>query len=57
MFGKILYISDNVAHVQNLNMGDETTDLMNLHVVFESNDQRILGEITEINSDVIKIAF
>ena len=57
MFGKILYISDNVAHVQNLNMGDETTDLMNLHVVFESNDQRILGEITEINSDVIKIRF
>ena len=57
MFGKILYISDNVAHVQNLNTGNETADLMNLHVIFESNDQRILGEITEINADVIKIRF
>ena len=57
MFGKILYISDNLAHVQNLNSGNETADLMNLHVIFESNDQRILGEITELNDEIIKIRF
>ena len=57
MFGKILYISDNIAHVQNLASGAITADLMNLHVVFESNDQRILGEITELNDEIIKIKF
>ncbi|MBE6148650.1 MAG: DUF87 domain-containing protein [Firmicutes bacterium] len=57
MFGKILYISDNIAHVQNLAKSTITADLMNLHVVFESNDQRILGEITELNDEIIKIKF
>jgi len=57
MFGKILYISDNVAHVQNLAKGAVTADLMNLNVVFESNDQRILGEITELNEELFKIRF
>jgi len=57
MFGKILYISDNIAHVQNLAKGAITTDLMNLHVVFESGEQRILGEITELNDEIIKIRF
>ena len=57
MFGKILYISDNIAHVQNLAKGAVTADLMNLHVIFESADQRILGEITELNDEIIKIRF
>ncbi|MBQ6840741.1 MAG: DUF87 domain-containing protein [Bacilli bacterium] len=57
MFGKILYISDNIAHVQNLAKGAITADLMNLHVIFESGEQRILGEITELNDELIKIRF
>lgn len=57
MFGKILYISDSMAYVQNLTGGNATADLMNLHVIFESNGERILGEITEINADQIKIRF
>jgi hypothetical protein len=57
MFGKILYISDNVAQVQNISGGNVNADLMNLHVVFESGDQRVLGEIMELNPDVIKIRF
>ena len=57
MFGKILYISDSMAFVQNISGGNIAADLMNLHVIFESNGERILGEITEINSDQIKIRF
>ena len=57
MFGKIQYISDNIAHVENLSGTDVAADLMNLHVVFESGTQRVLGEITELNPQVIKIRF
>ena len=54
MFGKILYISDSMAYVQNLAGSNVQADLMNMHVIFESNGERILGEITEVNSSEIK---
>ncbi|MCR5788242.1 MAG: ATP-binding protein [Bacilli bacterium] len=59
MFGKILFINDNIAHVENKASLDSQNqnDLMNMHVVFESNDQRILGEVTEFNQELIKIRF
>mgnify|MGYP001036027205 CR=1 FL=1 len=57
MFGKILYISDSMAYVQNLAGSNVQADLMNMHVIFESNGERILGEITEVNSSEIKIRF
>ncbi len=57
MFGKILYISDNIAHVENKMSRDVVSDLMNVHVIFEAPNQRILGEVIELNDDVIKIRF
>ncbi len=57
MFGKILYISDNIAHVENKMSRDVVADLMNIHVIFEAPNQRILGEVIEINDTVIKIRF
>lgn len=57
IFGKILYISDNIAHVQNASKETITADLMNIHVIFEEAEQRILGEVIELNSDEIKIRF
>lgn len=57
MFGKIKFISDNIAHIENTGGVSSSQDLMNVHIIFEAPDQRILGEITEINSDVIKIRF
>ncbi len=57
MFGKIKYISEAAAHVENNLSANETTDLMNVHVIFEAPNQRILGEISEINPDNIKISF
>ena len=57
IFGKILYISDNIAHVENISKGAITADLMNIHVIFEDKDQRILGEVIELNEEEIKIRF
>ncbi len=57
IFGKILYISDNIAHVENLSKGNITADLMNIHVIFEEKEQRILGEVIELNAQEIKIRF
>lgn len=57
MFGKIIYIGDSEAHVENLQSNAAAADLMNLNVIFEENDQRILGEVFELNSREIKIRF
>lgn len=57
MFGKIKFISGNIAHVENLSANDITSDLMNTHVIFEEVNQAILGEVNEITADVIKIRF
>ena len=57
MFGRILYISDNMAEVENVSKGNISADLMNVHVIFESGDQRILGEVTEVNDETMKIRF
>lgn len=57
MFGKIIYIGDSEAHVENLQKEAAAADLMNLNVIFEENDQRILGEVFELGSDIVKIRF
>ncbi len=57
MFGKILFISDNIAHVENKMSREVVSDLMNVHVIFEAPNQRILGEVIELNDDIIKIRF
>ncbi len=57
MFGKIKFIAENVAHVENIASAEEMGDLMNTHVVFEAQDQAILGEVEEVNAEVIKIRF
>ena len=57
MFGKIKYITEGIAHVEaNLLEGQET-DVMNMNVVFEAENQRILGEVEEVNNDTISIRF
>lgn len=57
MFGKIKFISGNVAHVETVAKAEEMGDLMNVHVVFEAPNQAILGEVEEVTDEVIKIRF
>lgn len=57
MFGKIVYISDNTAHIK-INEGvNIVTNLMNMHVVFEEPERRVLGEVEDISSEIIKVRF
>ncbi len=57
MFGRIVYISDNVAHVEVPKTNDVVVNLMNRHVVFEDEDKRILGEVEDVSAEVMKIRF
>ncbi len=57
MFGKIIAINKNYAIVQVNNNFNVMSDLLNIHVVFEDTDKRILGEIEDINQGQMKINF
>lgn len=58
MLGKVLTITKNSAIV---GVNKETItgikDLINLHVVFEDADKKILGEVDSIEQDTIKVSF
>ena len=58
MLGKVLTITKNSAVVA---INKETVrgikDLINLHVVFEDADKKILGEVDSIEQDTIKVSF
>ena len=57
MLGKILTISKNSATLQINKDSTEINDVINLHVVFEDENKKILGEIDSINQDTIKVTF
>ena len=57
MFGKIVYISDSVAHINIPNGTPINMDLMNMHVVFEDGDRKVLGEVEDVSQDIIKVHF
>ena len=57
MFGKIIYISDNVAHIEIPDGTPIAENLMNMHVIFEDDKKKILGEIEDISEKIIKIGF
>ena len=57
MFGKIIYISDNVAHIEIPEGTPVAENLMNMHVIFEDDKKKILGEIEDISEKLIKIGF
>ena len=57
MLGKITYIADDCAHVKILENSSVSINLMNLHVVFEDSRSKILGEVVNIDDDVIIARF
>ena len=57
MFGKILYIGESTCNVENLIKDANSADLMNVNVIFEDNRATILGEVEELNENIIKIRF
>lgn len=57
MFGKIVYISNSEAHVEVPSDGTMTTNIMNMHVVFEDEKKKVLGEVEDLGKDIMKIRF
>lgn len=54
MFGKIVYLSDNIAHIS---INDVKINLINMNVVFQDGDRKILGEVVDISKEIIKVHF
>ena len=57
MLGKILTISKNGATIELVKNATEINDLINLHVIFEDDNKKILGEIDSINENSINVSF
>jgi hypothetical protein len=57
MFGRIVYISDTMAHVEVPKTNEVMVNLMNRHVIFEDENKRILGEVEDVGADIMKIRF
>ena len=57
MFGKIVYISDNVAHISIPDGTPVAVNLKNMNVVFEDASKKILGEVIDVSKEMIKVHF
>ncbi|HPF82912.1 MAG TPA: DUF87 domain-containing protein [Bacilli bacterium] len=57
MFGKIVYLANNVAHIALQEGTPINENLMNMHVIFEDVNKKILGEVEDIDSKIVKVRF
>ena len=56
MIGRIIDIYDNIVIVKLEIDISKQTNLVNVHVIFEDGDQKIVGEIRSVSLDKAKIA-
>ncbi|MBE6149124.1 MAG: ATP-binding protein [Firmicutes bacterium] len=57
MLGKIIYMNNTNAHVL-VNEGIKiSTNIMNMHVIFEDTNKKVLGEIEDIEKNMLRIKF
>mgnify|MGYP004563632525 FL=1 len=54
MVGKIVYISNTLAHIE---LEEVNSNLMNMHVIFEDNGRKIIGEVEDIDNNKVTIHF
>ena len=57
MFDRITYISNEGCTVKLTNGGELSTDLMNMHLIFEDDTKKVLGEVEDINGGELKAKF
>ena len=48
MFDRIIYISDDSCQIRLKDNIEITTNLMNLHLVFEDEVKKVLGEVDNL---------
>ena len=57
MFERITYISNDGCNVKLTNGGDVAQNLMNMHLIFEDDTKKILGEVDDLDGDTLKAHF
>jgi uncharacterized protein len=57
MLEKIIFINDNEAKILITSNQALDEDLINLHLVFDDGERRILGEIDEVDNNIINVQF
>ena len=57
MFEGITYISNQGAHIKLKDAAQLKTNLMNLHLVFEDDNKKILGEVNDVDGGLVKTRF
>lgn len=55
MFEKIIYISNEIAKIKV--SGELESNIMNMHVIFEDKDRFILGQVQDLDGDIVKVNF
>lgn len=56
MIGNIIYLNSELAHVK-LSGSLPTNNLLNMHVIFDDGVKKILGEVQDIDSSLMKVKF
>lgn len=54
MFGRITEIIDNYVYVEN-STHELKNNILNIHVIFEETNRKVVGEVLSVNKDTIKI--
>ena len=54
MFEKIIYMSDKSCSILSKNV---SSNLMNLHLIFEDGKKTILGEVDDLDGSIVKVRF
>ena len=57
MFDKIVYISDHSANIRLKDADHLAVNLMNLHLIFEDKDKKVLGEVDDLDKDIVRARF
>ena len=57
MFDRIVYISDHGANIKLKEGVALTQNLMNLHIIFEDDKKKILGEVDDLDGNIVKARF
>ena len=57
MFDKIVYISDHSANIKLKENAEVTMNLMNMHLVFEDDVKKVLGEVDDLDKDIVKARY
>ncbi len=57
MLDKIIFINDNIAKIMITSDEALKENLVNIHLVFEDGERRILGEVNEVDNNIIIVQF